>query len=59
MRNAKARAHAAVTPAEVQKTDEQWRTELSPEQYRVLRQAHTERHRGRIVRSENRRIACS
>ena len=42
MRNAKARAHA-VTPAEVQKTDEQWRTELTPEQYRVLRQAHTER----------------
>ena len=42
MRNAKARAHA-VTPAEVQKTDEQWRAELTPEQYRVLRQAHTER----------------
>jgi len=42
MRNAKARARA-VTPAQVQKTDEQWRTELTPEQYRVLRQAHTER----------------
>ena len=42
MRNAKARAHA-ITPAEVQKTDEQWRAELTPEQYRVLRQAHTER----------------
>ena len=42
MRNAKARAHA-VTPAEVQKTDEQWRAELTEEQYRVLRQAHTER----------------
>ena len=38
----KAKAHA-VTPAEVQKTDEQWRAELTPEQYRVLRQAHTER----------------
>jgi peptide-methionine (R)-S-oxide reductase len=42
MRNARARAHA-VTPAQVQKTDEQWRAELTPEQYRVLRQAHTER----------------
>jgi peptide-methionine (R)-S-oxide reductase len=42
MRNAKARAHA-VTPAQVQKTDEQWRAELTPGQYRVLRQAHTER----------------
>ncbi len=42
MRNAKARAHAA-TPAQVQKTDEQWRAELTLEQYRVLRQAHTER----------------
>ena len=38
----KAKAHA-VTPAEVQKTDEQWRAELTEEQYRVLRQAHTER----------------
>jgi peptide-methionine (R)-S-oxide reductase len=28
---------------EVSKSDEQWRQELSPEQYRVLRQAHTER----------------
>ena len=42
MRNAKARAHT-VTPAQVQKTDEQWRAELTPEQYRVLRQSHTER----------------
>ena len=42
MRNAKARAHAAAS-AQVQKTDEQWRAELTPEQYRVLRQAHTER----------------
>ena len=27
----------------VKKTDEQWREELSPEQYEVLRQAATER----------------
>ena len=32
---------AAARP--VTKTDEQWRTELTPLQYRVLRQAHTER----------------
>jgi peptide-methionine (R)-S-oxide reductase len=33
---------STATP-EVTKSDEQWRAELSPEQYRVLRHAHTER----------------
>jgi len=31
------------TPYEVAKTDEEWRQELNPEQYAVLRQAATER----------------
>ena len=42
MRNARARAGAA-SAAEIQKPDEQWRKELTPQQYRVLRQGHTER----------------
>jgi peptide-methionine (R)-S-oxide reductase len=32
----------AVSTAEVQKTDEQWRAELTNQQYQVLRKAHTE-----------------
>ena len=41
------KAHAGTGTAEVreiQKPDEQWRQELTPLQYSVLRQAHTERH---------------
>ncbi|HBW19599.1 MAG: peptide-methionine (R)-S-oxide reductase MsrB [Streptosporangiaceae bacterium] len=42
MRKTRARA-AAASAAEVEKPDEQWRRELTPQQYSVLRQAHTER----------------
>ena len=39
----KARASIEATAArEVTKTDEQWRQELTPQQYNVLRRAHTE-----------------
>ena len=38
-------------PAEkVVKTDEQWRKELTPEQYRILRQAGTERAFGKVYK---------
>ena len=39
----KSRAHTeTVVDREVSKTDEQWRKELTAQQYRVLRKAHTE-----------------
>src|SRR6201981_991791 len=39
----KARASTEATAArEVTKTDEQWRQELTPQQYNILRRAHTE-----------------
>ena len=41
MRKARASTEATTT-REVTKPDEQWRQELTPLQYRVLRQAHTE-----------------
>jgi methionine-R-sulfoxide reductase len=37
------RNKAGETAAEIQKSDEQWRQELTREQYEVLRHAHTER----------------
>src|SRR5260221_8291777 len=40
----KAQVHTdAATAREISKPDEQWRQELTPLQYSVLRQAHTER----------------
>ena len=36
-------SHTDTTPREVHKTDEEWRAELKPEEYAVLRQAGTER----------------
>ena len=41
MRKTRASTEATVI-REVTKPDEQWRQELTPEQYRVLRKAHTE-----------------
>jgi peptide-methionine (R)-S-oxide reductase len=36
-------SHTDTSPRPVEKTDAQWREELSPEQYEILRQAGTER----------------
>ncbi len=37
------RSHTDTASREVEKTDEQWRAELSPEQYQILRKAGTDR----------------
>jgi peptide-methionine (R)-S-oxide reductase len=51
MRKARASTEATTT-REVTKPDEQWRQELTPLQYRVLRKAHTEmRFTGAYVRN--------
>jgi peptide-methionine (R)-S-oxide reductase len=43
----------AVNTAEVQKTDEQWRADLTHQQYQVLRRAHTESpFTGKYVRTK-------
>jgi peptide-methionine (R)-S-oxide reductase len=42
MRNSKRRTQPGPA-AEIQKPDDQWRQELTPEQYGVLRRGHTER----------------
>lgn len=57
MRRSKAGATSAAT--EVQKSDEQWRQELSAEQYRVLRRGHTEvPFTGKYVRTKDNGSYC-
>jgi peptide-methionine (R)-S-oxide reductase len=53
MRNAKARSQPAAA-AEIQKPEEQWRRELTAEQYAVLRRGHTEMaFTGKYVRNKS------
>ncbi len=41
----------------VEKTDEEWRKQLTPEQYRILRQAGTERPHGKVYEEFNKQGA--
>jgi peptide-methionine (R)-S-oxide reductase len=53
MRKPRARTDAG-SAAEIQKPDEKWREELTPQQYSVLRQGHTERpFTGEYVRNHD------
>ena len=58
MRNARASAHSGAA-AEIQQSDEQWRKELTPQQYAVLRRGHTERpFTGEYVYSKEKGSYC-
>lgn len=47
------------TAAEIQKSDDQWRQDLTPEQYQVLRRGHTERpFTGQYVRTKDDGTYC-
>ena len=53
------RRSKAAAAAEIQKSDEQWRQELTTEQYQVLRRGHTERpFTGKYVRTKENGTYC-
>lgn len=55
----RSKAGAASAAAEIQKSDEQWRQELSREQYQVLRRGHTEApFTGKYVRTKDNGSYC-